>query len=357
MFVLAAATLVGIFYGGSSILDQGADVTVRADGRVIETETGVRIVASVLEEMKVELGEFDRTRPSPLTAIVDGMTVKVVRAFPVPVDLDGSPRTLHTSYHTPEGFLRDASRQLGVPTEKLALRNPPKAVRADTPLLLRTKRIGTLLVDGSAVNYNSPSDTIAELLEQYEVVLGPSDMMKLERADKNVTPADELPDNESVEIVRVVGQTDRVLEEYTLPDERRPDPNLEAGRTRVVEAITGTRWVTYGLELHDGKEVGRIAISAVPVKRARPHIDYFGVKYNPLWDKMAHCETGGKWDARGPEYQGGLGIWWGNWDRFGGGEFAPSAGEATKLQQIIVAERIRERHGWHAWGCAKTIGL
>jgi uncharacterized protein YabE (DUF348 family) len=357
VFVLAAATLVGIYYGGSSMLDQGADVTVRADGRVIETETGVRIVASVLKEQQVALGEYDRTLPSPLTAIVDGMTVKVVRAFPVRVDIDGSPRTLYTSYHSLEGFLRDASRQLDVPTEKLALRNPPKAVRADTPLLLRTKRIGTLLVDGSAVNYNSPSDTIAELLEQYEVVLGPTDIMKLGRAGETVTPADELPDNESVEIVRVVGETDRVLEEYSLPDERRPDPNLEVGHTRIADAVIGTRWVTYGLELHDGKEVGRTAISAVPAKRARPRIEYYGVKYNPLWDKMAQCETGGKWDATGQTWQGGLGIYFQNWNHYGGRNFAPTAGQATKLQQIIVAERIREDHGWHAWACAKRIGL
>jgi resuscitation-promoting factor RpfB len=357
VFVLGAATLVGVYYGGSSILDQGADVRIRADGRVIDTETGVRVVASVLQEQHVSVGDFDRVLPSPVTSIVDGMTIKVVRAFPVNADVDGSPRTLYTSYHTRKGFLRDASRQIGVSVEKLALRNAPRRVQADDSLLLRTKRIGTLLVDTSAVNYNSPSDTIAELLEQYKVVLGPTDYIRLNRSDKTATPADELPDNESVEIVRVLDTTDRVLEEYSLPDERRPDPNLEVGLTRTVAARKGTRWVTYGLELHDGREVGRTVISVVPAKRARPHIDYYGSKYNPLWDKMAFCETGGRWDAPGPEYQGGLGIYFQTWNRYGGRDFAPNAGQATKLEQIIVAERIREAHGWHAWGCAKIIGL
>jgi uncharacterized protein YabE (DUF348 family) len=357
VFVLGAATLVGIYYGGSSILDQGADVRIRVDGRVVDTETGVRIVASVLEEQHVQLGDYDRTVPSPITAIVDGMTIKVVRAFAVPVDIDGSPRTLYTSHHSTNGFLRDASRQLGVESSKLALRNHPKVVRVGVPLLVRTKRVGTLLVDGSAVNYNSPSDTIAELLEQYNVVLGPSDILKLGRGGKTVSAGDELPDNESVEIVRVAGTTDRVLEEYRLPDERRPDPNMEAGETRVVDAITGTRWVTYGLELHDGKEVGRTPVSAVPVKRARPHIEYYGTHYNPLWDKMAECETGGNWNASGQTWQGGLGIYFQNWNHYGGLDFAPTAGQATKLEQIVVAEKIRAEHGWHAWACAKRIGL
>jgi hypothetical protein len=72
---------------------------------------------------------------------------------------------------------------------------------------------------------------------------------------------------------------------------------------------------------------------------------------------MARCETGGNWAASGQEYQGGLGIYWKNWNHYGGREFAPTAGQATKFEQIIVAERIREEHGWHAWGCADRIGL
>ena len=357
VFLLGALTLVGVYYGGTWVLDQGADVEVRVDGRVVETETGVSTVASVLAEQHVNLGDYDRVIPAPTAAIADGMTVRVVRAFAVNADVDGSPRTLYTTYRTPADFLGDASKQLGVEKVKLALRNPPKVLARDASVLVRTKRVGTLLVDGSAVNYNSPSHTIAELLEQYKVVLGPQDFMKLGRAGDSVTPDAELPDNESVEIVRVVGATDRVLEQYTLADERRPDPSLGVGETRIEEAVTGTRWVTYSLELHDGREVGRAPISAVPKKLAHPHIEFYGTKYNPLWDKMAQCETGGNWKATGQQWQGGLGIYFQNWNHYGGRDFAPTGGQATKLEQIIVAERIRADHGWHAWGCAKRIGL
>jgi hypothetical protein len=115
--------------------------------------------------------------------------------------------------------------------------------------------------------------------------------------------------------------------------------------------------VTYNVVRQNGKEVSRVPISKVPSVVARPKITFFGTHYNPLWDKMARCETGGNWSASGQTYQGGLGIYAKNWSYYGGKVFAPTAGQASKYAQIIVAERIRKEHGWRAWGCAKKIGL
>jgi hypothetical protein len=80
---------------------------------------------------------------------------------------------------------------------------------------------------------------------------------------------------------------------------------------------------------------------------------------------MAYCETAGNW-AHYPNgtWTGGLGIYNQTWLGWGGSEFAPKAGQATREQQIIVANRIAVT-GWNgnppvgfsAWGCAKTIGL
>jgi uncharacterized protein YabE (DUF348 family) len=357
VLVLVVVTLAGAYYGGSRLLDKGDNVEMQVDGRVIKTETGVHTVASALAEQRIKLGDYDRVIPAATTPISDGLTVRVLRAFPVNADVDGSPRTLYTTSGSPGGFLRDAAKQLGIPPAKLALRDPPRSLHRDSSVLVRSRRVGTLLVDGSAVNYNSPSDSIAELLEQYKVVLGSADFVRLGRAGETVPSSANLPDNESVEVVRVAGATDRVLEPYSVPDERRPDPDLEVGKTRVQRGRVGTRWVTYSLELHDGREVGRTAISAVPAKVARPHIDFYGTKYNPIWDKMAQCETGGDWRHPGPEWQGGLGIYFQNWDHYGGRAFAPTADQATKYEQIIVAERIRADHGWYAWACAPRIGL
>lgn len=75
-----------------------------------------------------------------------------------------------------------------------------------------------------------------------------------------------------------------------------------------------------------------------------------------IWNAMAQCETGGNWAHYGPTWSGGLGIYEGTWSEFGGTEFAALPRDATREQQIIVAERIRATYGFDAWGCADTIG-
>ena len=68
------------------------------------------------------------------------------------------------------------------------------------------------------------------------------------------------------------------------------------------------------------------------------------------WDGVAMCESSGNWQANtGNGYYGGLQIWEPTWIDFGGWEFATLPHEATKAQQIIVAERILAVQGNGAW--------
>ncbi len=76
-----------------------------------------------------------------------------------------------------------------------------------------------------------------------------------------------------------------------------------------------------------------------------------------VWDRIAACETQGNWSMSGPSFSGGVGFANSTWSSFGGNEFAPNAGQATREQQIIVAERVRASVGMRAWGCAGRLGL
>jgi hypothetical protein len=89
-----------------------------------------------------------------------------------------------------------------------------------------------------------------------------------------------------------------------------------------------------------------------------------GVPPDSYWDRMAMCETGGNW-AHHPDGQwsGGLGIYRQTWQVWGGEEFAPNAGHATREQQIIVANRIATLGygrtgpvGYSGWGCVAVVG-
>ena len=81
------------------------------------------------------------------------------------------------------------------------------------------------------------------------------------------------------------------------------------------------------------------------------------VSRDSIWDRIAACETQGNWSMRGPSFSGGVGFANSTWSSFGGTEFAANAGDATREQQIVVAERVRARVGMGAWGCAKRLGL
>lgn len=80
------------------------------------------------------------------------------------------------------------------------------------------------------------------------------------------------------------------------------------------------------------------------------------------WDQLAQCECGGNWGCNtGNGFGGGLQFMhqrsYSTWLSFGGGEFAPHPWEATREQQIVVAERVLASSGWGAWpGCSRKFG-
>ncbi len=78
-----------------------------------------------------------------------------------------------------------------------------------------------------------------------------------------------------------------------------------------------------------------------------------------VWDALAHCETRGNWATDSvPGFSGGLGFAHGTWASNGGTEFARVAADATREQQIEVAQRVLEGSGWGAWpGCSDLLGL
>ena len=80
------------------------------------------------------------------------------------------------------------------------------------------------------------------------------------------------------------------------------------------------------------------------------------------WDRLAQCECGGNWGCNtGNGFGGGLQFMhqrsYSTWLSYGGGEFAPHPWEASREQQIVIAERVLEGSGWRAWpGCSRKFG-
>lgn len=74
------------------------------------------------------------------------------------------------------------------------------------------------------------------------------------------------------------------------------------------------------------------------------------------WDALAQCESGGNWATNtGNGYTGGLQFSPTTWAAYGG---TGSAADASREQQIAVAENVHAAQGWGAWpSCAAQLGL
>ena len=78
-----------------------------------------------------------------------------------------------------------------------------------------------------------------------------------------------------------------------------------------------------------------------------------------VWDAVAQCETGQNWATNSvPGYSGGLGFANQYWGAFGGTQYSALPFQATREQQIAVAQRILATNGPTAWPvCGPKAGL
>ncbi|WP_295628543.1 transglycosylase family protein [uncultured Corynebacterium sp.] len=99
-----------------------------------------------------------------------------------------------------------------------------------------------------------------------------------------------------------------------------------------------------------GAVLGAGAAMVAPTASAAPDSD---------WDRLAQCESGGDWHINtGNGYYGGLQFSASTWSGYGGGEFAATADQATREEQIYVAEKVLAGQGWGAWpACSASLGL
>lgn len=97
-------------------------------------------------------------------------------------------------------------------------------------------------------------------------------------------------------------------------------------------------------------------------------VEWFSKHPHPkgtYWDKVAKCETNSNWSDKG-NWGGGLGIATTTWRNYGGYAFAGHPSDATRKEQITIANRIAVKGfvrrdgtfqypaGYGGWGCIRT---
>ena len=78
-----------------------------------------------------------------------------------------------------------------------------------------------------------------------------------------------------------------------------------------------------------------------------------------VWDSVAQCESGGNWSINtGNGFYGGLQFTAQTWRAYGGGAYAAYANQASREQQIAIAQKVLAGSGPGAWPvCSVRAGL
>lgn len=362
--VATGGMLATLVVGGAVVATNHKDVTLDVNGKILKASTVRGDVRAVLDSENVDVSDADLVTPGLDESVSDGTTVTVRSARQVALVVDGQSRTVDTTSST----VADLLDELGMD------RNATTAASSAIPvegmeLAITTPKTFTL-ADGAPdevpARLTMTAPTVADVLSMRGAPLGKDDI---------VTPAPDAPVTEGMHIdVTRISSEELTEEQEIVPTERvEEDPELDEGTEQVIEEGTaGTARVTVRVHRANGVETGREELRREELTPATERVVRRGTKPAPapsasapsvaggsVWDTIAQCESGGDWSIdTGNGFQGGLQFTPSTWAAFGGTEYAPSANQASREQQIAVAEKVQAAQGWGAWpACTAKLGI
>ncbi|WP_295629324.1 resuscitation-promoting factor [uncultured Corynebacterium sp.] len=356
--VATGGLLVALVAGGGTAAAAQKNVTVDVDGEIQQVSTIFGDDDRILDKAGVEVADGDQVIRQG--EIADGGTLVYRSAKPVSLTIDGETTETTTTALTVDELVASLPDLRAVDTVKA----PSQRIPADGIALDVVTAKNIVLNDsGREGRMQLAAATVADVLEQRGIVLG---------EDEWVSPAPETPVAEGmvIDVSRFIEQTRTEDVEIAAPEEIIEDPEMfDDERVVEVEGAPGTKLVQVKIVSRDGRELSREVLreeertaptAAVVRQGTKPRTPAApSVSNGSVWDSLAACESGGDWHIdTGNGYSGGLQFHPQTWTAHGGGQYAPTAGQATREQQIAVAEKVRASQGWGAWpACSASLGL
>ena len=352
-----AGVLLSLTGTGGAAAAMDKSVTVEVDGQTRTVNTYDDTVGEVLEDQGIRVGAHDALSPSPQAEVGHGETITLDRGRLLKLNVDGEVREEWVRSVTVE----QALRQLGVNADGAVLnadRNMPVPEQG-MELSVRTQKDITL-IDGSGApqQLTTTAANIDELVKERKLKLGPDDKVTPGADAKLVTGAEVRIDRLQSSVISVTVPVPppvrEVVDNSMFKGEERVESPGEAG-----EKIQFTRITT-----RNGEESERDVIDEKVTKAPVEKVVRIGGKPAPnsgVWDKLVQCEATGNWAMNsGNGYYGGLQFDKSTWDAYGGDQYAPYPHQASREQQIAIAEKVRAARGgsYGAWpSCSGKLGL
>ncbi|MFC8283782.1 ubiquitin-like domain-containing protein [Streptomyces cyaneofuscatus] len=341
---LVPQALVVAFLAGGTTAFVAHDKAVRldVDGTPRTLHTFADDVTELLADEGVTVGAHDRVSPAPGTELDHGDEVTVRYGRPVDLTLDGHHRRVWTTADTVAGALRE----FGVRAEGAYLSASPSARIARTGLTLtvRTERTVTFMADGQERTLRTNAATVGEALAQAGITLHGLDATSVDLAS--------FPrDGQTVSVLRITDTREVREESVPYAVERSEDPELFRGVERVERAgRNGVRRVTYAVRTVNGVRQTPRRTGEELVHRPVSRVVRTGTRQRPAavtgadglnWSALAACESGGRAGAVDPSgtYGGLYQFDTQTWQSLGGSgrpQDAPAAEQTYRAKKLYV---------------------
>lgn len=360
--------------GGVVAVAAQKDLVVDVNGDKVELATFAKDVDGALQAAGVQVGEEDIVSPAPSESVADGDEISVRTAKPVAVSIDGEQQQLSTTDLTVSDLLNNLQ---GV-NPGAAVKSGEDDVDKDAQLKdgMDLEVVSPKIIkinDGGKNTYTKiAAKTVGDVLKERNIKLDEDDRVFPAKEDK-------VTEGMSIKVERIDIQTEDVTEEFDAEPNFVDDPELEAGAEEVREqGEKGKREITRKVVLKNGKKESEEVIKDEVVVGPKPATIARGTKQaepepqggnsgaaapavadGSVWDAIAQCESNGNWSINtGNGFSGGLQFAPSTWAGLGGTEYAPEAWQATREQQIAVAQKVQAAQGWGAWpACTAKLGL
>jgi resuscitation-promoting factor RpfB len=343
---LFALVLLGLVGGSVAFYAAQKSLTLTVDGQAQEVRTYAGTVAEVLEEEGLQPQAHDVVLPDPDASVDDGDTVVLNRARPLQLTVDGRSSEVYVTALSVD----EALEQLGFRADGLVV----SASRSERlpldgmALSITTPKDITLVADGQQRVVTTTAATVADLLTEQGITLGPTDRLSM-FGTQPLLPRMRL------QVFRV--QVAEVVETTEIPYrtvETEDPAALEGDETVTQEGVEGQQATTWRITVVDGVETAREQVASTVAVAPVDELVSVGTKPRPApvasapatadglnWAALAACESGGRPNAVSSSgtYRGMYQFSRSTWAAVGGSgdPAAASAEEQTMRAQMLYA--------------------
>ncbi|MBY5161948.1 transglycosylase family protein [Salsipaludibacter albus] len=379
-------------------------VEVAVDGDVQSVQVVGGTVGAALDRADVALGPADVVTPDVDAAVTDGLQVTVERAQEFTVIVDGHP----TQVLAVASNLDEVLVAAGVGDVRQAVVSRPRSSEASDGMVVTVThphRV-TIAVDDQQMAVDVMPGNVRGALAAAGVDVDDDDQVR---------PALDVTTEDGLAITVTRRSTTSEVEEVTLEHETQrveTDDRFEGEEVEVTEGVDGLREDTWEIRFVDGEEVSREVVSTEVVREPVDRVVEVGTAVRPppepepepepapepesapesdpepddqdesdpapepepepepepdpepaipnesVWDRLAGCESNGRWDLNTGLYDGGLQFHPDTWRSWKKSSYPEYAWQASKAQQIEAASRLQDAAGWSPWPhCSSVLGL